>query len=35
MHEELENVRTLLSKITSEAQSISETNNTLREGNYV
>ncbi|CAK93899.1 unnamed protein product (macronuclear) [Paramecium tetraurelia] len=35
LHEELENVRNLLNKITTEAQSITETNNTLREVNYV
>ncbi|CAD8195308.1 unnamed protein product [Paramecium pentaurelia] len=34
LHEELENVRNLLNKITNEAQSITETNNTLREVNY-
>ncbi|CAD8200731.1 unnamed protein product [Paramecium octaurelia] len=34
LHEELENVRNLLNKITQEAQAISETNNALREVNY-
>ncbi|CAD8107198.1 unnamed protein product [Paramecium primaurelia] len=34
LHEELENVRNLLNKITQEAQTISETNNALREVNY-
>ncbi|CAD8103171.1 unnamed protein product [Paramecium sonneborni] len=34
LHEELENVRSLLTKITTEAQQITETNNTLREVNY-
>ncbi|CAD8109307.1 unnamed protein product [Paramecium sonneborni] len=34
LHEELENVRGVLQKITAEAQSISESNNALREVNY-
>ncbi|CAD8095370.1 unnamed protein product [Paramecium primaurelia] len=34
LHEELENVRNLLNKITTEAQSITETNKTFREVNY-
>lgn len=35
MHEELENIRQVLNKITSEAQTISEQNKILREVNYV
>ncbi|CAD8120035.1 unnamed protein product [Paramecium sonneborni] len=34
LHEELENVRNLLNKITMEAQTISETNSALKEVNY-
>ncbi|CAD8198636.1 unnamed protein product [Paramecium pentaurelia] len=34
MHEELESVRGVLQKITAEAQSVSESNNALREVNY-
>ncbi|CAD8116565.1 unnamed protein product [Paramecium sonneborni] len=34
LHEELESVRGVLQKITSEAQSVSENNNALREVNY-
>jgi len=35
MHEELENIRSVLCKITSEAQAISEQNKILKEVNYV
>ncbi|CAD8208162.1 unnamed protein product [Paramecium octaurelia] len=34
LHEELESVRGVLQKITAEAQSVSESNNALREVNY-
>jgi len=34
LHEELESVRQVLSKITAEAQAVSESNNALREVNY-
>jgi hypothetical protein len=35
MHEEIENIRQVLCKITTEAQTISDQNKILREVNYV